>query len=91
MDLQVTQLTTRLYAVIVDGVFICRSKTPLLSAARVLLERGVPRDTELRMFWYGSKIASLRTTVGEAAAWTVKEERKYGPVLRAYRPPERLR
>jgi hypothetical protein len=49
------------------GCDIVLSRTPLLSAARVLLAGGTEPDTPLLMQHEGDNIISMRTTVGEAA------------------------
>ena len=52
---------------------LCRSATPLLTAARVLLAEGTSPDTELAMRHEGSDMIALRATVGGAAALCAEE------------------
>jgi hypothetical protein len=49
------------------------SRTPFLSAARALRDRGVSPDTRLVMRWRGSAIDSLSAQLGVAAALAVSE------------------
>lgn len=51
-----------------------RSRQPLLDACRALKRMGEPSDPRVGLFWGGSAIWSLRTTVGAGAALTVVEE-----------------
>jgi hypothetical protein len=55
-----------------DGTHLCRSRTPLLSAARILLKAGADGDTELTMS-RADGVVSMRTTVGDAASLSVLE------------------
>jgi hypothetical protein len=64
---------------------ICESKTPFLSAARVLLREGVAPDTPLTMTHQGSSTVSLRSTVGVAAGLVVDETEKSAPRFKPYR------
>lgn len=57
----------------VDNEHLGVSRTPLLSAARKLLARGIEPATELEMLRRGSETVAMRTTVGVAARLTVKE------------------
>jgi hypothetical protein len=59
------------YDAFVDGEKICRSRTPLFTAARVLLARGVPPETSLEM-WRTATWA-MRAPIWAAAKLTVKE------------------
>jgi hypothetical protein len=63
---------------------ICRSRTPFLTGARVLLANGTPPDTVLLMRHAGSDMIALRSTVGAAAALSVGE----GDRLPTFRPFE---
>jgi hypothetical protein len=64
---------------------ICVSRTPLLSAARVLFSMGCRPSMKLVMRHDGSKTISLRSTIATAAALTV-EETKFGPRFRPLTP-----
>lgn len=75
------------YEARLDGEVVTISKTPLLSAARVLLERGHSPDTILSMSRAGSDTVSLRATLGAAAKLTVMETKTVGPRFGRYRPP----
>lgn len=61
------------------GRLLCTSRTPLLSAARVLLGEGVPPETILAMRHEGDDIITMRTTVGDAAKLTVVEPDRGSP------------
>jgi hypothetical protein len=52
---------------------LCRSWTPLLAGARVLLADGVAPNTVLHMRHTGSDMVALSSTVGAAAGLTVHE------------------
>jgi len=73
MDLVVKPAGHLSWAATVDNTLICTSRTPLLSAARKLLQLGVPPQTELRMFEEHSHIVAVTTTVGRAARLTLEE------------------
>lgn len=60
------------YAAVLDGRELVRSRQPFFDAARVLLGEGVPPETQLKAR-FGSGAVSMRSTVGEAAKWTVVE------------------
>lgn len=57
----------------VGSEIVCTSRTPLLSAARRLLDRGLPPDTPLAMRYAGSATIAMHTTIGLAAGLTVEE------------------
>lgn len=73
MRIDVRKLTATLYEVSVNGEVLCQSRTPLLSAARILLRRGVDPDTELRMVRIGSNTTLMQARLGEALGLTVVE------------------
>jgi hypothetical protein len=54
-------------------IHLCRSWTPLLAGARVLLADGVAPETVLHMRHVGSDMIVLSSTVGAAAGLTVHE------------------
>lgn len=60
------------------GVLVRSSRQPLLDAARILLDLGEPPETELTTQHAGSAIVAQRSTVGEAAKWTVSESDRGG-------------
>jgi hypothetical protein len=63
----------QLYAAVLDGRKLCSSRQPFYEAARVLLGEGVDPETVLEATHQGSSIVAMRSTVGEAARWTVSE------------------
>jgi hypothetical protein len=65
---------------------LCKSKTPLLTAARILQAEGVPNDTPISMTHEGSSIVAMRSTVGQAAGLIVEETDKKGPRFKTYPP-----
>jgi hypothetical protein len=64
---------------------LAESKTPFLSAARVLLREGVDPSTPLTMTHQGSTTVSLRSTVSVAAGLVVDETEKSAPRFKPYR------
>ncbi|MFO1038017.1 MAG: hypothetical protein U1E45_14365 [Geminicoccaceae bacterium] len=54
------------------------SRQPFFDAARVLLRDGADPNTEIRARHVGANGPALRSTVGEAARWTVKERDRGG-------------
>jgi hypothetical protein len=68
----------RYAGVLPDGRVLVQSRQPLLDGARKLLAEGVPPETVLETRHKGSAIIAQRTTVGEAAKWTVHESDKGG-------------
>ena len=86
MRIDVRKLTNTVYEASVNGEVLCRSRTPLHSAARVLASRGVGRDTELRMVRFGSDTILVRARLGDAADLTVLESGPGGPRFGKYRP-----
>ena len=65
---------------------LCESKTPLLTAARILQAEGMHDDTPISMTHDGSSAVSMMTTVGRAASLIVEETSTRGPRLKTYRP-----
>jgi len=78
----------RYAAVLPDGRALVHSRQPLLDGARKLLAEGVPPETGLETRHYDSGIIAQRSTVGEAAKWTVKEGDQRGLQRIRYRPYE---
>jgi hypothetical protein len=73
------------YAAYLEDALLCRSKTPFLTAARVLLSQGVPAHVVLTMRHRGSSHSSLISTVGQAARLAVRETDTEGPLFVTYR------
>jgi hypothetical protein len=75
------------YEARLDERVLCETRTPFLSAARVLLAEGVDpmRMLEGRREGNGGRV-DLRARVGVAAGLTVIEDERRGPVLARYRP-----
>lgn len=69
-----------------DGECLCISATPLVSAARVLSQRGAADDTILVLRHFGSDFDALGTTVGTAAQIAVVEGDRRGLFLQRWRP-----
>jgi hypothetical protein len=65
---------------------LCKSKTPLLTAARILQAEGAPDDTPISMTHEGSSVVAMRSTIGKAAGLIVEETDTKGPKFKAYRP-----
>lgn len=62
------------------------SSTPLLTAARVLLNEGVSPNIVITMTHEGASEVAMKATLGKAAKLTVVENDKEGPRLSKYRP-----
>lgn len=73
MRIDVRKLSAMLYEASINGEVLCRSSTPLRSAARILLKRGVDPKTELRMVRFGSETTLIRARLGTAAELSVLE------------------
>ena len=74
------------YRAMLDGRLLVTSREPLYAAARVLLAEGVSPDEVLEAQHASSPIVAMRSTVGEAAKWTVEETDKGGMQRRKWRP-----
>jgi hypothetical protein len=61
------------YEAILDGRMLCSSSTPFFSTARILQREGTAHDTEITMKHQGASTISMKSTVGKAAALTVRE------------------
>jgi len=81
-------LTTKgqIYEARLDGVTLCQSLTPFLSAARVLLDVGHSPDSIVTMTHEGSSVVSLRSTLAKVAKLTVVDNHHEGPRFAKYRP-----
>lgn len=77
----------QLYEAQLDGEALCVSRTPFLSAARILLGRGHAQGTILTMNHQGERTVALRGTIGAAAPLTVIENETAGPRFGCYRAP----
>jgi hypothetical protein len=64
---------------------LCTSRTPFLTAARILLLRdGLPPETLIVMRHHGSAVIALWSTVGQAAALRVLDGSNGTPLFRPY-------
>jgi hypothetical protein len=61
------------FSALLQDRLLCQSRTPLLSAARVLQAEGIPDDMLLEMVHEGSATVALRATLGVAAGLRVSE------------------
>lgn len=77
------------YAALVGHEELCRSRQPFLDAARVLLAAGHPPETVLTTRHQGSDIVAQRSTIGEAARWTVNERDRGGLRRELWKPHPR--
>jgi hypothetical protein len=71
------------------GVLVRSSKQPLLDAARALLDLGEPPETVLTTRHQGSAIVAQRSTVGEAAKWTINGRDRGGLRRELWKPHPR--
>lgn len=72
MNLVIEEVGPAVFSASLDGTHLCQSKTPLLSAARILLKAGEDPDAELTMS-RADGVVAMRTTVGVAAGLVVRE------------------
>ncbi len=77
----------QLYEARLSGDILTTSRTPFLSSARVLQERGHAPDTVLIMSHAGEEIIALRGSIGAAAQLAVVENAGTGPKFGRYRDP----
>lgn len=74
------------------GLCVARSRQPFLDGARALLALGHNGGTTLTASNKGSAIIAQRSTIGEAAKWTIVETDRDGLRRRLWRPaPAHLR
>lgn len=85
LNLTVYALGRGFYEAHLGSTVLCRSKTPFLSAARVLLEANHAPETQLTMTHEGSTVVAMRATVGTAAAQSVVDNDSNGPRFTPYR------
>jgi hypothetical protein len=72
---------------LMDGVAISRpTRQPLLDGARALLAQGYPAETIVTTRHAGSATIAMRSTVGEAARWTIKERDRGGLSKERWQP-----
>jgi hypothetical protein len=69
-----------------DDVVLERTSEPLLDGARALLKRGAHPGAVVTTRHAGSPHIAMRSTVGEAARWTVQESATVGPSFRKWKP-----
>lgn len=70
-----------------DGCELLRAtRQPLFDGARALAARGVAPETIVVTRHRGSPHVAMRSTVGEAARWTVEESDRGGLQRRLWRP-----
>lgn len=73
MRIDVRKIGAVLYEASLNGEVLCQSSTPLRSAARILMKRGVDPKTELRMVRLGSDKTLVRARLGTVAELSVLE------------------
>jgi hypothetical protein len=73
------------FAAILEGRQLCVSREPLLAASRILLAEGMDPATPIIKRHAGSDFDAMRSTIGEAAKWTVRENETEGPYFVPYR------
>lgn len=76
----------RFAATLPNGEHLVTSHQPLFAGARALSDRGVDPATPLTMRHAGSAHTAMRSTVGNAAGWTVKERESGGIRIARYTP-----
>lgn len=86
MNIIVRPLGRGRFAAFLGQRLLCQSKTPLLTAARILQAEGIPDDSPISMTHEGSSVVSMRSTIGKAAGLIVEETDSRGPKLKTYRP-----
>ncbi len=86
MEITIRKVGVMAYEATIDGRFLCRSKTPFLAGARVLLAEGVDPTTPLVMRHAGDDAIALQAAVGVAAGLTVIENEKTGPRFSKFVP-----
>lgn len=77
----------QLYEARLDGETLCVSRTPFLSSARALQQRGHAPETLLSMSHQGETTVALQGAIGAAAPLTVIENETAGPRFGRYRAP----
>ena len=74
------------FIAMLDGRKLCVSREPLLAASRVLLGEGMAPETVIVARHAGSDFDAMRSTVGQAAKWTVREDEKISPTFVRWMP-----
>jgi hypothetical protein len=70
------------YNIYLGSEHLGRSTTPLLTAARILRDRGVPGATKLAMWRAGKSAPDMTTTVAAASRMIVSATRNGTPCFR---------
>src|SRR4051794_31685342 len=86
-ELLVTEVQPARFAARLNGELLVSSRTPLFSAARELVRRGVRENAILAMRHEGQDYVAMTTTVGAAARLTVIENGRRGPWFGPYSVP----
>lgn len=73
LELVPVPLTDRFDAIMPDGRILVRSRQPLFDGARKLAALGYDPDILIEARYRHSPIVAMRSTIGEAAKWTIKE------------------
>ena len=77
------------YVATLDGRAIVKpTRQPFFNAARALLAMGHDPATVLEARHRGSAIVAMRSAIGEAAKWTIKETDRGGLQKRRWEPVE---
>lgn len=72
--------------------FLCSSRQPLLDAARILIKQGHNPNTPIEMRRKNNpNVVALRSTIGQAAKLTVREDAQKGPTFEHWKPFPRPR
>lgn len=87
MNIVVSECTPPFFVATLNGEPLCRSKTPLLTSARILIKAGVNPAEELVMVREDG-IASMRTTVGDAAKLRVTTNSMGTPIFKSWEGPD---
>lgn len=85
LNITITPLGRGLFEARLGPTVLCRSKTPFLSAARVLLEASHAPETLFTMTHEGSTVVAMRATLEAAAAQSVVDNDSNGPRFALYR------
>lgn len=75
------------FHVYLDGKRFCGSRTPFFTAARKLLKIDTSPNEPLEMYHEGKDYLALKSTVGYAAKWTIRENAWVGPIRVPYTAP----
>jgi len=86
MNLTIRPLGRGRFAAFLGQRLLCKCKTPLLTAARILQAEGLPDESPISMTHERSSVVAMRSTVGKTAGLTVEETDTRGPRFKTYRP-----